>query len=304
MIEKHRLSHSFLIFMVIIIAALFQEYPKIRDYYDENLHLYFLDVGQGDSTLIKTSEGKIILIDAGPNRKVIHEISEVLPFWINKIDLLILSHSHADHITGAIDVIEKYSVKCILYDMADESISNTERELRGLISQKEDLHVSSNLKGLAEYDCLSTNLSLNDYSLSEIYADSKELNENILGYSSNENFESITILVSYEDFDVLLTADSEIPVLEKILPSVNGDIEVLKVPHQGSIDSYYPALIKKLSPDIAVIFVGENNKFGHPSEEVVSGYKNFGVDVYRTDTDGRVHIKSDGKRWKLISGSL
>ena len=272
--------------MTVLLSFAYKEYPKVKNYNDNQLHIYFFDVGEGDSALIKSPDNHLILIDGGPSREVLYKISEVMPFWIETIDVVVISHSHADHITGVLSVFDRYNVKCILYDESDESISNTENQFRTRLEGGE-YTVSDELSKLADSDCLPNAISVKGYSLRE-------------SAGKNENYESISIFLKYAGFEALFLADAEAPVQKIILDSISADIEVLKVPHHGSSDAFYSPLIKKLKPDLGIISVGENNKFGHPNEEVVEGYSKYGIKILRTDLDGDIHVTSNGDLWKVL----
>src|SRR3990167_1424267 len=238
-------------------AFLLTEYPKQVNYSDNLLHAYFLDVGQGDSALIKLPDKKLILIDGGPSESIISEISAIIPFYVDTLDLVIISHSHADHISGLIPILNKYRINCLVYKDNDKVISEVESELRRLIEEK------GVVKG---EDCFTSEFAVvkNFFLAEKDYAKIKES-------ELNENLESIISLVSYSHFDILYTGDAEIPVQQALFDSITTDIEVLKVPHQGARDSYYPAFLKKLKPEIAIISVGKN-QWGHPHTETLNGY--------------------------------
>lgn len=269
-------------FIVLIITGIINEFPKYKDFYDGFVHVYFFDVGQGDSILIKTPDKKLILTDGGNNDHVMYRLSQVLPFWIDKIDYVVVSHPHADHIYGLISVVNTYKIGCVQYQNSDEPISEVEKEFR------EVLH---NQNVLVSSDCIDGVL---DYFIPASYYDSGDFD------ASNPNLGSLIALYSYKDFDVLLTGDAETPVQTIALPFFSKDIEVLKVPHHGSYDSFYEGLLLALKPEAAVISVGDKNSYNLPSSLTIDGYESLGIKVFRTDMNGSVEVVSDGYIWSIV----
>ncbi|PJA41470.1 hypothetical protein CO178_00075 [candidate division WWE3 bacterium CG_4_9_14_3_um_filter_34_6] len=264
----------FIAILILFLSFVYQEYPKWRNYNDDFVHVYFLDVGQGDAILIKDNRRRLFLIDGGPNRQIIFQLSNILPFWINRIDYVIASHPHADHITGLFYVLQKYDVDCIVYYPSSNPISNVDKEFQSLISN------------LAISECENDEISHWQFNLSTKLGD--------------ENLNSVVAMYSYKDFDVLLTGDAEIETQKKMLQYIEKDIEVIKVPHHGSFDSYYLPFLYNLRPELAVISVGENNRFNHPNQKTVDGYTNLGINILRTDLNETIHIRSDGNRWEVV----
>lgn len=281
------------VLLAVIVAGIFGfvEYAKWREFNDGRMDIYFFDVGQGDSALVKFPNKKLVLIDTGPNnKKVLYGLSGVIPFWVNKIDMMILTHSHADHISGAIEVLQRYDVGCIAYRMDDNSTSDTELRLRSLIEEK---HIPTGVNENCA-DGITDNFLLSDVlgaSTDPMFKKSA---------TKNQNFESITTLVTYYDFDVLFTGDAEDPVQQFLTKKINKDIEIIKVPHHGSKDSYYPPLLSSLHPELAIVSVGVGNPYGHPDKETIDGYKGLGINLLRTDENGAVHIRSDGHTWEIL----
>jgi competence protein ComEC len=292
---KTKLSLYVATFLLFCVATYLVEYPKIAAFNDGLLHIYFLDVGQGDSELIKTPSKKLILIDAGPKTNVSDAVSSELPFNINKIDLIIISHSHADHINGMLDVLANYDIGCVLYDKQDKSETEVETSLRSELKNQQIKVITTtdlNQKNEMASDCFSdSDVALDIYSLRNI----GDLNEAEL--KNDQNLESNIVLLKYKNFETLFAGDAEIEVQEELTPLLNGDIEVLKAAHHGSNNGFYAPLIEKLKPNFSVISVGANNKYGHPGDETLSGYQERGLKYARTDLNGTVEVYSNGEIW-------
>ena len=275
--RKSQAKKLIIIFVFLIVTGLLYEFPKYIDYYDDLVHVYFFDVGQGDSILIKTPDRKLILTDGGNNNSVLYRISEVLPFWIKRIDYVVVSHPHADHIFGLISLMESYEIGCLKYGGTGDTISKVEEELRNTISTESISVTDDCIGGVMKYYMPGGN-----------------------DHTYNPNLKSLVSIYSYRDFDVLLTGDAEIPEQIKALPSFSSDIEIIKVPHHGAKDSFYRPLLLALKPEAAVISVGENNAYHLPSASTIDGYEQLGIKVFRTDKDGSIEVISDGYLWSIV----
>lgn len=291
--------------LAILVAGLYHEIPKYQRYNDGLMHVYFLDVGHGDSMLVKTPDRDLILIDGGPGRRAIHEISDLIPFWVNKIDLIIATHPHADHITGLVYAFEKYEVGCILYDDFFDPISATEVEFRSIIDSLDILMFRSNdldNAGRLPNDCYSNeDLDIYNFSFEWIKHHEYEYSSGDLpNWHKKPNKQSIITWIRYKDFDLLATGDAINSTQQFISPFLNEKFEIFKVPHQGAIDSFYPPLLKKIEPDLAVVFVQENNRYRHPHPLVSEGYKDLDIPLLATKDTGTIKIRTDGTVWELF----
>ncbi|MFA4937446.1 MAG: ComEC/Rec2 family competence protein [Patescibacteria group bacterium] len=250
------------------------------------LQVYFFDVGQGDATLIKTPSGGIILIDGGPDRKVLRQLGSALPFGKRTIDLLILSHPHADHVTGLIGVLEKYQVKHVLAT----GVVHTTAEYQQWLGQIKEQNIPWQTAVAGEQISFADGVSL------EILWPSESLVEKTV---NDLNESSAVVKLNYGFTSVLFTGDISTSNEQQILTNQTPVAsQILKVPHQGSKTSSSLEFIKAVAPMWAVIFVGANNRYGHPHQEVVVRYQQQGVGVLRTDELGTIRFVSDGKAWQ------
>lgn len=280
-------SVIFILALIFLVGLGVFEYLK---YNDGKLKIVFCDVGQGDAIYIRTSSNLDILIDGGPDKKVLDCLSSNMPFWDREIDAVILTHPHADHFAGLIFVIEAYSVKNF-YQSAGREDSDLYNLLRLKLADKNlnakklgaggKFRDSSNFKlkfllprlnDIEEADQNSTNINLNDVSLVGI--------------------------LEFGNFSVLLTGDGESGVLENIKNQIS-DIDVIKIPHHGSRDGLTKAQVDTISADLAIIMVGENNKFQHPSKEMINLLEGSDVKVMRTDLNGEIRLISDGDSYSI-----
>lgn len=271
----------------------FYEYAKFND---GKLHLVFCDVGQGDAIFIRTSTGSNILVDGGPDDSVLNCLSKHMPFWDKKIQVIILTHPHADHFTGLISVIKRYNV--MSYDT--ENVENPGFGTKILQDNLAFKNLSA--KYLQKGDRL-TNQS--NFSLLTLWP-SADFVSNSTSKSSSEannldlNGFSVVELLSYGSFKVLLTGDAGAIAEDKIAKEA-GKINVLKVPHHGSKTGMSDFFLKEISPSLAIISVGAKNLYRHPGQEALTLLKNNNIKVLRTDKDGEVEIVSDGKTWQLLN---
>lgn len=276
---------------------------------DAKLHLVFCDVGQGDAILI-IQGSRQILIDGGPNDKVLNCLSRHLPFWDRDLELVVLTHPESDHITGLTSVIERYNVIEILSNSLPAETGVFSKFRNQVIDHK--IPVFSPKKGDI--------IKIGPLELKILYPLEKLGNElvwqnkqslAVLGvsvYTGNFNQTAIASELQYRSFKVLLPADIESSE-EKLIENP-GKVNVLKVAHHGSKYSSSEEFLEKIQPEVAVISVGANNRYGHPAAETLERLKNLVLDrggrpkILRTDLDGEIEIVSDGQSWKINQAGL
>lgn len=239
-----------------------------------DLEVVFLDVGEGDSIFITTPYNYQIIIDGGPDNLLAEKIAEYMPFADRDIDLMILTHPDKDHFYGLIEILERYRVSNILWTGEEKESSQFREWLE--TAKKEDTNIFILNKGDNLYTPKCNFKVLNSY------------NDN-----SNSNDNSIVLKLVFEDNEFLFTGDISSRIEENLL-DFDLESDVLKISHHGSKYSTSSNFLKKVSPDIAVIQVGENS-YGHPSEEVLTRLLNFGIKVLRTDKNNDIKILSNGE---------
>lgn len=251
-----------------------------------NLEVHFIDVGQGDSILIR-EEDESILIDGGKRSDATTVVDYLKNQDIEEIKYLIGTHPHEDHIGGLRKVVDNFQVKNII--MPD--ISHNTKTF-------EDLLDSIMNKGLS----ITIGKSGDIYNLKE--AELLFLAPNSKEYS-NVNDYSIVSKLEYGNTSFLLTGDaekeSEKEMVENHLDKLRSD--VLKLGHHGSNTSTTEEFLDAVNPSIGIITVGKDNTYGHPSEEVINRLEDMNVQIMRTDLDGNIIIKSDKLNIILEDGS-
>ncbi len=246
---------------------------------DDSLHVYFLNVGQGDATLIRTPDGNDILIDGGPDESVLSEIGSVLPFWDRKIELLILTHPDSDHVSGLVSVLERYSVDEVWGTGVSHQSSIYIEFLRLIDSSQIKFH-----------DVYQGEKRVFDEQVSlEVLAPLS----NLAGRTVKDtNSTSIVCRLDYQNKSFLFTGDAPSEIENDLInQSANLKADVLKVSHHGSRSATSEEFLQAVSPQIAIISCGKDNRFNHPHQEVLERLQNFSIQILRTDLEGRIEIE-------------
>lgn len=257
---------------------------------DHKLHIVFCNVGQGDAIFIRTPGGKDMLIDGGPDDSVLSCLSRHMPFWDRQLELMFLTHPHADHFTGLISVIQRYRLLYFYTEKLENNKTGGFKEFLQILKEKG--LTSANLY-------LGDQFKTNDGVQIKVLGPSKEyLVQTSPGGTIGESkeFASLILHISYGEFDAITTGDSQVAGLSEALQRRIPSVEVLQVPHHGSRFGLNTELIDEISPKVAVISVGRN-RYGHPSKEVLNLLGTNHIKTLRTDQNGDVEIVSDGKSW-------
>jgi competence protein ComEC len=251
---------------------------------DGKLHVVFLDVGQGDAIFIQTPSGKQVLIDGGPSEtQVLSQLGRRMPFWDRSINLVVLTHPESDHVTGLIAVLERYRVDMIVFrEMALDS-ATYERWLE--VIEAEGAVVYTGEVGLQ--------LTLDQGLEMAVLHPGAEL-------ADDANNNSVVTRLTYGHVSLLLTGDIEAEVEGRLVgarrdaPLRESPLRstVLKAAHHGSCSSTTQPFLDAVNPQVVVISVGADNRFGHPCDEVLERLGD--LPVYRTDEQGAIEIITDG----------
>lgn len=259
---------------------------------DDKLHVVVCDVGQGDAILVTYGTNQM-LIDGGPNDNVLGCLGRHMPFYDRKIEVVILTHPQADHLNGLVSVAERYNIQTFIKgEQANETKIYRELMSKGL--RFESMYLGDEIKmGEVRFKVV--------WPTREFTSPSADADPPLLISGEgrvNLNDYSIGGILSYGEFDVLLTGDADERVEDDMLVAGRlREVEVLKVPHHGSKTGMTEEWLEMASPELAIISVGRNNRYGHPREEAIKLLRDRDIKVLRTDEDGDVEIITDGKNY-------
>lgn len=269
-------------------AIAFILFLKILILSSSNLYAVFLDVGQGDSTYVNLPSGENIIVDTG--RGGSYDIGEniVMPFlWsvgIDNIDALFLTHPDSDHIGGAKVIIKNFGITRLI---VTEQFKDDEAGIEILkIAEQNKIPIIFAKKGMCFF-------------LGETKMQILNPDETIKDLSDNDN--SIVIRLSYKDIDILFMGDSE-KTSEKNIMNSNYEVEseILKVAHHGSVNATSTEFLAAAKPKIAIISVGKKNPYNHPSPKVIENLEKSNIQIFRTDDNGSIQVKTNGKTYSVI----
>ncbi|MFA6098150.1 MAG: ComEC/Rec2 family competence protein [Patescibacteria group bacterium] len=298
---------------------------------NKNLKIIFFDIGQGDSIYIRTPSQQDILIDGGSDSGVLAKLGRAMPFYDHTIDLMVLTHAHADHVAGLVEVLKRYKVRKVLYSGVEDSAPEF-LEWERLINEK----------GVEMTIAKAGQEFIFDQAGMKVLYPTEDLRQNKF---DDLNETSIVTQLVYQNTSFLFTGDAPVKVEKGLLefyqqlgsgvlniaeasppalltPASTSSIrsragrnakragasayplegapanplksDVLKVGHHGSKYSSSLEFLQAVDPQYAVIQVGKDNKFGHPHEQVVKRLNGLGFNVLRNDLEGDITMESDG----------
>lgn len=240
------------------------------------LNVHYIDVGQGDSEFLELPNGQTVLIDAGNPENGKQIVTYIKGLGHNKIDYLIATHPHADHIGGMATVVNGLDIGKVYMPKASSNTKTFEDLLTAV--QKKGLKINTAKAGVNIINSGKLNIDF----VAPV---------NITGDDLNQ-YSAVT-KVTFGDNRFLFTGDAGVESEKQITADVKAD--VLKVGHHGSKTSTSQAFLSKVSPKYAVIEVGKDNSYGHPTAAALEKLEKIGATIYRTDKDGTIIFTSDAK---------
>jgi competence protein ComEC len=251
---------------------------------DGRLHLWVLDVGQGDSILLKTARGHVALIDGGPGATpLLNGVGGHIPVWQRNLDLLLLTHPHQDHMMGFVELLGRYGVSQVVETEFTATAGVQAEWLRAVKQKGIPVHYARRGETISfegEPDVALRVLS--------------PVTPNATGEKARGdiNNTSIVIHLTYGKQGILLEGDAQQAAEEEMVLREPGELvsQVLKVGHHGSDTSSSPRFLADVQPQVAIISVGTGNRFGHPAAGTIEALHKAGAKVYRTDQDGTVEV--------------
>jgi beta-lactamase superfamily II metal-dependent hydrolase len=253
------------------------------------MSVVFLDVGQGESILIKSPNGQVMLIDGGRSISLANSliIPQIKAWGASQVDVLVVTHPDADHIGGLVGVLENFPVKLVALT-GDEHPTDIYTRLLNNVSSKNISALEVRTGTAIPFDSA--------VKLEVLGPDDALVNQD------NTNDGSIVIKLTYGQTSFLLTGDAEFAENQTILRS-GTDVRatVLKLGHHGSSSSTDENWLRAVQPQLGVISAGAGNPYGHPHVEVVAALNNLGIQYIRTDEHGTISITSDGTQLRVTS---
>ena len=294
--KTHRIK--LVILVILLLSAIFSLYVAFKEERKGILTVAFLNIGQGDSIFIEAPSGNQLLIDGGPGKSVLRELSKVMPFYDRSIDVVLATHADKDHIGGLPDVLEKYKV-AIFMETGVPSGSSSYKELEKIVTEKSQGVPLGNLKKILVRKRM--NVDLGDGAILQILFPDRDPS----GMETNTS--SIVARLVYGENEFMFTGDSPKSIEEYLVRKSQGQTfgvgavqgltlasDVLKAGHHGSKTSSSESFVEAVAPKYAIISVGKDNRYGHPTKEVLDIFNNFGAEILRTDEDGRIVFESNG----------
>ena len=279
-IKKYKFKILSVFLVIIIISNVFNSLFLSR-----NLKIYFVDVGQGDCTFIVTPRNKTILIDGGGSTSSTFDVGEntLIPYILDrgyrKIDLVFISHFDYDHVGGILKVLEEFKVDRVCIPKQEENSENYQKFLK-IVKEK-------NIQVIVVKSGNKVNIE-NDLFFDILWPIEEQIEENKL------NNNAIVMKLNYKNFTMMFTGDIEEEAESSIVNLYKNTNKlkssVLKVAHHGSKTSTTDEFLELVKPKIALIGVGKDNLFKHPSNKIIEKLENIDIKIYRTDLNGEIEI--------------
>jgi len=275
------------LFVLLLILLISIDNPKDTkaQVVSSDLSISVIDVGQADSILITLGTGEVMLIDACEKSSVGEVFQELDERGINRIDILVASHPHSDHIGGMASIIERYEIG-VVYMPDKTSDTKTYRNLISTINE-------NSIPVIEAYAGLSFKLGS---AVCQIVSPAKDADD-------DSNNESVVIFLDYFDTEFLFAGDMEKDAEEAVIEAgYYIDADVLKAAHHGSSTGTSEEFLKEVSPDYVAISCGKDNEYGHPHKETLELLSEYGLKPLRTDLLGDIMFLSDGYNIEVIVG--
>jgi competence protein ComEC len=296
-------TYAMIVFLTILSMVIWHS----RYASDSSIYVRVFDVGQGDSILIDIPGDKTILVDGGPGDYVLVELGSALPPWVRTIDTIVLTHPHADHLEGLLDILERYDIQEIILN----PICYDNASYEYLLDQVKDLEIEVVKIGVIGF--ISEMYGGVEIGYFTVYGgecgdgsfvsamEGEECGECRL----NLNNTSIVVAVSTDQGSVLLMGDAEVEVEQDIYKMVSSimhrrTFEVLKAGHHCSRTASSEGFLEAVEPKVAICSLGEDNKFDHPHSETIDRFTAHAVPYLRTDIDGSITVEISPDGWRVI----
>lgn len=253
---------------------------------DKNMYVHFLDVGQGDAAFVRFPNNSQLLIDGGPSAIVLSQLGKNMPFYDRSIDALLVTHSDSDHLSGLLDVLDRYEVGMV-FEPENIAQNNLYALWQKKLSEKQipvhKLHAGHRIL----------------FSPTSVFDVFSPFERGVYGGKSNNK--AIVGKLRHVENTFLFMADVEKVVEIQVARMFDLFADILKVGHHGSKTSTSDLLMVNSKPQAAIISAGRANRYGHPHEEVTARLLEAVRYLFRTDQEGTVIVKSTGKALEFSS---
>lgn len=286
--NKKQLLYSIIISAIVIIGAFFSKETQNEERSTSilkeimptsNMEVHFIDVGQGDSILIKSNK-EYMLIDAGKNEDGELVVNYLKAEGVDRLKYVIGTHPHEDHIGGLDDVINNFEVETVLMPDVAHTTKTFEDVLTAIADNKLEITIPK----------MGETYKIGEAEFEIVTPDKEE-------YGDNLNNASVGIKLVNQNNSFLMCGDAEKEVEREILNSgIDIKAQVYKASHHGSNTATTEEFLKAISPEYAVIECGKDNQYGHPHKETLKKFADMGVEVFRTDINGTIVAISDGNK--------
>lgn len=262
-----------LVFSIFVIGTIF-----IFSLLDGSTKIVFCNVGQGDGTYIRIKNRIDILIDAGPDRSILNCLGKYMPFYDREIEYAINTHPEKDHFGGFLYLIDRYKIDSFVLNPISSSIISFKQLEKKIITKKIKVYYSNE----------TSKIILPMGSIIFYWP--------ALEFLNKPNDASMVFSYNEASFKALFTGDASPFALTRLLDKSKIKCDLLKVPHHGSKNGLTKEFLNLAEPDIAVISAGKNNRYGHPSKEILDMLKAKNIKIRRTDLEGDVLYKIKNKK--------
>lgn len=263
----------FFVALIAILVAIWAEIAKSPA--DNGARIYFFDVGQGDATLLSRGDFQV-LIDGGPDSDILAKVGEVMPPRDREIEIMILTHPHADHLVGLNQILERYNVKKVYLS----GVVHTSNQYLEFLQKIKDVNIETIVPEINERVVLFDNAVLEFLWPGQKYREQE---------IDNINNSSVINRFCYFEKCVLFLGDLELDGQSEMLTNntvADFSAEIIKISHHGSINGTNQKILDTVRPKFAIISVGGDNKYGHPHAATIDLLGSLGIKLLRTDRDG------------------
>jgi competence protein ComEC len=267
----------------LVISSVFIWHAVYRESVNDTLTIAFMNVGQGDAIFIESPTKNRIIIDGGPNAAIVGEVGKLVPWYSRWIDLLLVTHPDADHFAGFIDLLKRYQTGAVI-ESAVESDSKVYKQFNTITD------VSGATRTFAMRGMI---IDIGGGAYLDILFPDRDVSK------MDTNDASIVAKLVYGSTTVMLTGDSPSKIEKQLIVSDGKNLQstILKVGHHGSKTSTSEEFVEQVNPEYAIISAGKNNRYGHPTQEVLDVLTKADIEILQTAQLGTIIFESDGKEF-------